>query len=55
MIQRLPEPYAEALELHDQGRDDEIAELLGIEREAVGPMIRLAEAKPDRLRASEST
>ncbi|MCI0633853.1 MAG: hypothetical protein L0206_08065 [Actinobacteria bacterium] len=50
LLLRLPEPYAEALRLHDAGRDDAIAERLGIEREAVGPLIRLAEAKLVRLR-----
>ena len=53
MIRRLPEPYAEALELHDQGRDDAIAERLGIEPNAVGPLIDLGEAKLAQLAASD--
>lgn len=44
-IETLPEPYAEALRLHEQRDDDEIPKRLGIEPEAVGPLLRLAEAK----------
>lgn len=51
-ILRLPEPYAEALRLHDLGRDHEIAGRLGIEARAVGPLIELAEAKLARLQGS---
>jgi hypothetical protein len=50
----LPEPYAEALRLHDLGRDHAIAGSLGIEPEAVASLIELAEAKLARLLASES-
>jgi hypothetical protein len=53
MIRRLPAPYAEALRLHEMGRDDAIAGRLGIEPEAVGPLIELAEAKLARLQTSE--
>jgi DNA-directed RNA polymerase specialized sigma24 family protein len=49
MLRRLPEPYAEAIRLHDSGQDDAIAERLGIESESVGPLIEVAEAKLARL------
>lgn len=52
MLRRLPEPYAEALRLHDMGQDGAIAERLGIEPEAVGPLIELAEAKLARLQVT---
>lgn len=46
----LPETYRRILELHRAGRStDEMAVLLGIDREAVAPMIRIALAKLDRL------
>jgi DNA-directed RNA polymerase specialized sigma24 family protein len=46
----LPEPYAVALQLHDEGVSDEaIAARLGIEPEAVGPLLRLGAAKLARL------
>jgi DNA-directed RNA polymerase specialized sigma24 family protein len=51
-LQRLPEAYAVALRLHAEGRDDAIAERLGIGRESVGPLLRLAEAKLARLLGS---
>jgi hypothetical protein len=49
LIRRLPEPYAETLRLLDSRHGEAIAERLGIEPEAVGPMIELAEAKLARL------
>jgi hypothetical protein len=49
MLRRLPEAYEIVLRLHADGRDDSIAGRLGIEPEAVGPLIRLAEAKLARL------
>ncbi len=48
-IRRLPEPYAAALKLHDEGFDDLIADRLDIEPEAVRTLLRLAEAKLARL------
>jgi hypothetical protein len=48
-LRRLSKPYATALRLHEQGRDDDIATRLGIEPEAVGPLLRVAEAKLARL------
>lgn len=45
-IDRLPEAYANALRLHDQGHNDQaIATCLGVPQEAVGPLLRLAAAK----------
>lgn len=44
-IATLPEPYAQALRLHDLDDDEAISAQLGIEPEAVGPLLRLAEAK----------
>jgi DNA-directed RNA polymerase specialized sigma24 family protein len=45
-IDRLPEAYANALRLRDQGHDNEaIAARLNISPEAVGPLLRLASAK----------
>jgi DNA-directed RNA polymerase specialized sigma24 family protein len=42
----LPEAYANALRLHDQGHNHEaIAGCLGVPLEAVGPLLRLAAAK----------
>lgn len=53
----LPEAYATALRLRDDGLNDAgIAVQLGIPGEAVGPLLRLAVAKLDRvLAASEVT
>jgi DNA-directed RNA polymerase specialized sigma24 family protein len=43
---RLPATYAEALRLREHGKTDEaIAAQLGIEPEAVEPLVRVAEAK----------
>jgi len=42
----LPRPYALALRLRDEGLSvPRVAEVLGIEPEAVGPLLLLAEAK----------
>jgi hypothetical protein len=51
-IARLPAPYAVVLELHDQGRDDEIGATVGADPEAVPSLLRLAEAKLARLMES---
>jgi DNA-directed RNA polymerase specialized sigma24 family protein len=49
-VRLLPEAYARALTLRDQGQDDtRIAAALGIVPEAIGPLLRLAEAKLQRL------
>jgi hypothetical protein len=45
-LERLPATHAEALRLREHGETDEaIAAQLGIEREAVEPLVRVAEAK----------
>jgi DNA-directed RNA polymerase specialized sigma24 family protein len=45
-LERLPATYAEALRLREHGETDEaIAARLGIEPEAVEPLVRVAEAK----------
>jgi hypothetical protein len=49
-VRLLPEKYAHALVLRDQGYDDtRIAAALDIVPEAIGPLLRLAEAKLQRL------
>jgi DNA-directed RNA polymerase specialized sigma24 family protein len=49
-VRLLPEKYARALVLRDQGCDDtRIAAALDIVPEAIGPLLRLAEAKLQRL------
>jgi DNA-directed RNA polymerase specialized sigma24 family protein len=48
-IERLPEPYAIAVRLHEAGLDELIAERLGIASEAVVPLLEIAEAKLSRL------
>jgi hypothetical protein len=49
-VRLLPEKYARALTLRDQGCDDaQIAAALDIVPEAIGPLLRLAEAKLERL------
>ena len=49
-VRLLPEKYARALVLRDQGCDDaRIATALDIVPEAIGPLLRLAEAKLQRL------
>jgi orotate phosphoribosyltransferase-like protein len=51
----LPETYAAAIRLRKQGLDDDrIAAELGLEPEAVGPLLLLAEAKIAARHASES-
>jgi hypothetical protein len=46
----LPPAYARALQLQSQGRNEQwIARELGVEAAAVGPLLRLAEAKLTRL------
>lgn len=50
-VDRLPFPYAEALRLRAAGvTDDVIAEVLTLEPEAVGPLMRMAEAKLAAIR-----
>lgn len=45
-IDRLPETYAAALRLQDEGHDDNaIAIRLGLAPDAVGPLLRVAAAK----------
>jgi hypothetical protein len=45
-LDRLPLPYSEALRLRDAGvGDDVIAEILAIEPEALGTLMRIAEDK----------
>jgi len=47
---RLPRTYATALRLRQQGLSEPaIAEQLGLEPEAIGPLLRLAEAKLEAL------
>lgn len=50
-LDSLPEAYATALRLRRQGLEEgAIAERLGLEPQAVGPLLRLAEAKLAALR-----
>jgi DNA-directed RNA polymerase specialized sigma24 family protein len=52
-IDRLPEAYANALRLCDQGHDNEaIAARLHLAPEAVGPLLRLAAAKLQTILAA---
>ncbi|MEJ2856836.1 MULTISPECIES: hypothetical protein [unclassified Saccharothrix] len=45
-LRRLPVLHARALRLRDEGRSTEqVAEELGLEPEAVGPLLAVAEAK----------
>jgi DNA-directed RNA polymerase specialized sigma24 family protein len=49
-LRLLPVIYAQALTLRDAGHDEQqIAAALSIERAAIGPTVRLAEAKLARL------
>jgi hypothetical protein len=48
-LSRLPEPYAAALRLHDEGLDDRIADELVIDPAGVPALLQLAEAKLARL------
>jgi DNA-directed RNA polymerase specialized sigma24 family protein len=51
---KLPEAYSTALRLRDAGVDDAgIAERLGTPPDAVGPLLRLAVAKLDRILAAD--
>jgi DNA-directed RNA polymerase specialized sigma24 family protein len=51
---RLPETHATALRLRARGFDhDAIAAALALEPKAVGPLLRIAEAKLGTLTASE--
>lgn len=53
-LHRLPFPYAEALRLRAAGVADEvIAEILTIELDAVGPLLRMAEAKLAAIRGHD--
>jgi hypothetical protein len=50
---RLPEAYGRALRLRREGADEAaIAAELGIQREAVGPLLRIADAKLATLRTA---
>jgi DNA-directed RNA polymerase specialized sigma24 family protein len=49
-LQRLPTTYAMALRMRADGRSEtEIANGLGIEREAVGPLLQVADAKLEAI------
>jgi hypothetical protein len=49
-LAELPTVHALALRLRDEGEPQErIARLLGIEREAVGPLLEVAAAKLDEI------
>ena len=51
-IAQLPEAYATAVRLVDAGvNEEQIAEQIGIELEAVGPLLRVARAKLARALA----
>lgn len=52
-VAMLPEAYAEALRLDEAGCADLIPGRLGVSREAVGPLLRLARAKLDTLLAMD--
>jgi hypothetical protein len=54
-IGHLPAPYAVALNLHDRGLDDRIAERLDIDPTAVPTLLLLAEAKLTRLLVEDHT
>ena len=50
-MERLPLPYSVALRLRDAGIDDAvIAECLGVEPEALRPLMQIAQAKLDAAR-----
>jgi DNA-directed RNA polymerase specialized sigma24 family protein len=54
-IELLPGPYQQILAWRGEGIGDaEIATRLGVDDDAMGPLIRLAEAKLDRLMANGS-
>lgn len=53
-LRLIPMLHAEALELADQGLDEsELARVLGIERRAVGPLLRIARSKLAAVEAIE--
>jgi DNA-directed RNA polymerase specialized sigma24 family protein len=53
-IDGLPDAYAAALRLHDQGHDETaIAACLGVAPAAVGPLLRMAAAKLQSILAAE--
>jgi DNA-directed RNA polymerase specialized sigma24 family protein len=53
-LRQLPETYARALRMRDAGLDEQaIATRLGVPPEAIGFLLRLAEAKLTRLMASD--
>ena len=55
-IDRLPEAYANALRLYDQGHDNEaIAARLNLPPEAVGTLLRLAAAKLQTILAANES
>lgn len=52
-IDRLPEAYAAALRLQDEGHDDNaIAVRLDLAPAAIGPLLRVAEAKLNSILAA---
>lgn len=54
-LARLPENYAAALRMRERGLSEQaIAAELKLEREAIGPLLRLAEAKLTALLESRS-
>jgi DNA-directed RNA polymerase specialized sigma24 family protein len=54
-LRGLPEVYALALRLRDAGTPaDEIADRLGVEPEAVGPLLAVAEGKLEAILAREN-
>jgi hypothetical protein len=54
-VAELPTVYALALRLRDEGEPpDRIAKLLGVEPEAVGPLLEVASAKLEEILARES-
>ena len=54
-LKALPDTYAIALRMREEGLDpDAVARVLGVEREAVGPLLTLAEAKLAGLMETQS-
>lgn len=54
-LRGLPEAYALGLRLRDAGTpDDEIADRLGVEPEALGPLLAVAQRKLDALLGREN-
>jgi DNA-directed RNA polymerase specialized sigma24 family protein len=55
-IAELPETYATALRARDEDlSNEEISAQLGIEREAVAPLLRIAAAKLDAILAADDS